>query len=86
MKLTKKAAVKLSDHTPITHLLSTSLASCKPEKIDSGVLFHTFYVKITNSQLHEKRMLIVIHFNPLRSFFYIERYFVSGTQARNQRG
>jgi len=28
MKLTKKAAVKLSDHTPIACLLSTSLASC----------------------------------------------------------
>jgi len=28
MKLTKKAAVKLSDHTPIAYLLSTSLASC----------------------------------------------------------
>jgi len=28
MTLTKKAAVKLSDHTPITYLSSTSLASC----------------------------------------------------------
>ena len=28
MKLTKKAAVKLSDHTPIIYLLSTWLASC----------------------------------------------------------
>jgi len=28
MKLTKKAAVKFSDHTPVTYLLSTSLASC----------------------------------------------------------
>jgi len=28
MKLTKKAAVKLSDYTHITYLLSTSLASC----------------------------------------------------------
>ena len=28
MKLTKKAAVKLSDRSPITYLLSTSLASC----------------------------------------------------------
>jgi len=28
MKLTKKAVVKLSDHTHITYLLSTSQASC----------------------------------------------------------
>jgi len=28
MKLTKKVAVKCSVHTPITHLLSTSLVSC----------------------------------------------------------
>jgi len=28
MKLTKTAVVKLSDHTPITYLFSTSLASC----------------------------------------------------------
>jgi len=28
MKLTEKAAVKLSDHTHITYLLITSLASC----------------------------------------------------------
>jgi len=28
MKLTKEAAVKLSDHSPITYLLSTSPASC----------------------------------------------------------
>jgi len=28
MKLTKKAAVKSSDHTPTTHLLSILLASC----------------------------------------------------------
>jgi len=28
MKLMKKAAVKLSDHTQITYLLSTSLTSC----------------------------------------------------------
>jgi len=28
LKLTKKAAVRLSDHIPITYLLSASLASC----------------------------------------------------------
>ena len=39
-------------------------------KMDSGVLFHTLYVTITNSQRQKKRMLIVIHFNPSRSFFY----------------
>jgi len=46
--------------------------------MDSGVLFHTSYVPITTSQLHEKGMLIVIHFNPSRSFFYMLRSFVSG--------
>jgi len=39
-------------------------------KKDSGVLFHTLYVTITNSQLQKKRMLSVIHFNPSRSSFY----------------
>ena len=39
-------------------------------KIGLGVLFHTLYLTITNSQLHKKRVLIVIHFNPSRSFFY----------------
>jgi len=67
MKLTKKAAVKLSDHTPIAYLLSTSLASCN---LKNG--FRRFvpqlYVKITNPQRHKKRMLIVIHFNPSYSF------------------
>ena len=29
------------------------------------------YVTITKSQRHKKRMPIVIHYNPLRSFFYI---------------
>jgi len=31
--------------------------------MDSGVLFHTLYVTITNSQPHEKMIVIVIHFN-----------------------
>jgi len=39
-------------------------------KVKSGVLFHTLYVTITNSQRHKKRMLIVIHFYLSRSFFY----------------
>jgi len=38
--------------------------------MDRGVFFHTLYVKITNSQHHKKRVLIVIHFNPSRLFFY----------------
>jgi len=58
-------------HTPITYLLSTSLASCNL-KMDSGVLFHTLYVIITISQYQKKRIAIVIHFNPSRSFFYID--------------
>jgi len=32
MKLTKKAAVKLLDHTPIAYLLSTELTPCNLEK------------------------------------------------------
>jgi len=52
--------------TAITYLLSTSLASCNLKK-DSGVLFDTLCITITNSQLQKKRMLIVIHFNYPRS-------------------
>jgi len=74
MKLTKKVVVKLSDHTPIIYLLNTSLASWNL-KIDSGVLFHTLCVIITNSQRHKKRMLTVIHFNPSRSSFYTRDLF-----------
>jgi len=39
----------------------------------SGVLFHALYVTITHSQRHKKRILIVIHFNPSRSFFSVDR-------------
>jgi len=38
--------------------------------MDSGVLFHVLYVRTTNSQRYKKEMLIVINFNPSRSFFY----------------
>jgi len=31
--------------------------------MDSGVLFHTLHVRMTNSQRHKKTMLIVIHFS-----------------------
>jgi len=41
--------------------------------MDSGLLFHALYITITNSQRHEKRMLIAIHFNSSRSFFYRDR-------------
>jgi len=58
MKLTKKATMKLSDHSHFTYLVSTSLASC-----NLGNGFHTLYARITNSQRHKKKMLIVIHFN-----------------------
>jgi len=37
--------------------------------MDSGILFHTLHVTITNSQRHEKRMVIVIHFNHSSSLF-----------------
>jgi len=37
--------------------------------MDSGILLHTLYVTITNSQHHEKGMVIVIHFNHSSSFF-----------------
>jgi len=39
--------------------------------MDSGVLFHTLYATITNSQRQKERMLIVVHFElilQLRSF------------------
>jgi len=45
--------------------------------MDSGVMFHTLYVglTITNAQCHKKGMLIVIHFNLSRSFFYRDLLF-----------
>ena len=39
--------------------------------MDSGLLFHTLYVTITNSLPHKKRMLIVNHFNLSRSSMVI---------------
>jgi len=42
MKLTKNAPVKLSVHTPITYLVSTSLASCNLKKWIQG-FFSTHY-------------------------------------------
>jgi len=39
-------------------------------KTDSVLLSHILYVTITNYQRHKKRMLMVIHFSPSRSFFY----------------
>jgi len=47
----KKAAVKLSDHTLIIHLLSTSLASCN---LQNGFRFHTLYVTISKFSTPEK--------------------------------
>jgi len=46
----------------------------------SGVLFQTLYVTITNSQRHEKRMLIIIHFNLSRPF--LKRSFAGDTVKR----
>jgi len=69
IELKKKPAVKLSDNTPIIYLLSTSLASCNLKKAFMRFV-PTLYVTITNSQRHRKRMLIVIIFDPSRSFFY----------------
>jgi len=55
MKLTKKVAVKLSDHTHVAYLSITSLAT---RKMKNGFrrFVHTFYVTITSSQRHKKRM------------------------------
>jgi len=65
-----------SDHTPITYLLSTSLASCNM-KIDSDVLFHTLYVIITNSHVSE---IENVHRHSAQSFALIllQRSFVCG--------
>ena len=77
MNLTKKSAVKLSDHTHITYLLSTSLASCNLKNWFRCFVPHIrLYVTITNSQRHKKRIHIVIHFNLSRSFS--RRSFVCG--------
>ena len=40
-------------------------------KMDLGILFHTLYEAINNSQRNKNRTLIVIHFNTSRSFFYV---------------
>jgi len=47
MKPKKKAALKLSDHTHITHSLSTSLASC-----DLKNLFRRFVPHIIRNNNH----------------------------------
>jgi len=55
-------------HTAITHLLSTTLASCN---LKNG--FRRFVPHICNnisSQRPKKKMIIVIHFIASRSFFY----------------
>jgi len=70
MKLTKKAAVTLSDSSPITYLLRTSLASCNLKNGFRRFVPH-IVPKITNSQRHKKGTFIVIHFNPSRSFFSV---------------
>jgi len=57
MELMKKAAVKLSDHTPNIHLLSTSLPSCN---LKNG--FRRFVPQIirnkTNSQRQSTDLLL----------------------------
>jgi len=64
--------VKLYDHTPITYLLSTTLASCFLKNGFRRFVPHIIgYVTITNSQRKKKRMFIVIHFNPSRLFFCV---------------
>jgi len=78
MKLTKKAAVKLSDHTPLTYLLSTSLALCNL-KNGFRVFFHTLYVKRTNSQRHKKENA---HRHSLQSFALILLSYGGKTVAR----
>jgi len=70
VKLTKKAAVNLTA-LPL-HIYWVPHWPRVILKMDSGVLFHTLFVIITNFQRQKKRMLIVIHFNPSRSFLYAD--------------
>ena len=51
------------------HIYGVPHWPCIIWKMNIGVLFHTWYVTITNSQRHKKRMLTVIYFIPSRSFF-----------------
>ena len=53
----------------IRHWSSTSLASCNLKNRLKRFGPHIQCITITNTQRHIKRMLIVIHFNPSRSFF-----------------
>jgi len=48
IKLTKKAAMKLSDYTPITYSLSTSLASCN---LNNGFRRFVPHIIRNNNQL-----------------------------------
>jgi len=62
--------MKLSDYTPITYLLSTSLASWNLKNGFRRLVPHIIHIYCkTILNPHKKRMLIVIHFNPSRSFF-----------------
>jgi len=71
LKLTKKAAAKLSDHTHSRlHIYGIPHWPYVICKMDSGVFSYKWYVTITNSQHHKKRMLIVIRFNASRYFFH----------------
>ena len=58
-----------SDRTSTAILLSTSLASCD---LKNGFRRSVSHIICINSKFStsEKRMLIVIHFDPSRSFFY----------------
>jgi len=74
MQLTKKAAVKLSDHTPITYLLSTSLASCN---LKNGLRRFAPHI-IRNNNQFSTPWKENAHGHSLQSFALILLPFVSG--------
>jgi len=69
MKLTKKAAVKLFDHTPITYWLSREPASCNLENEFRHFVPHVIH-SYNQFSTPEKENAHRHHFHPSRSFFY----------------
>jgi len=76
MKLTKKAAVKLSDHTPIIKL-NTSLGSCNFWKCIQAFCSIHYRGQLTILKVIKRECSwsffnpsLIFFFNPSRSFFY----------------
>jgi len=65
-----RVARPLAPSPSVTPLLTGLVLSEKWRQAFCSTHYRPTY--ITKSQRHKKRMLIVIHFNPSRSFFYIE--------------